>query len=206
MTKSSEIGQPHPERQPTDNPTTPTTPEIGTIEARTVGLVPKGEETLSNPQRSFLACFREMGVVSRACEAADVGRSTHYGWMDRTPAYKLAVEAAHEDAIDSMVAEGWRRAVKGVRKPVGWYKGVAGGKVREYSDNLLMFLLKGARPETYRERVEVSGTLRNLDVRLLPHDLIARLADGESPLTVLAPLLQAKALPVLKGERDGSTG
>ena len=50
-----------------------------------------------------------------------------------------------------------RRAVEGVEEPVGWYKGEAGGVVRKYSDTLLIFLLKGRKPEMYRERYEHSG-------------------------------------------------
>ena len=80
--------------------------------------------------------------------------------------------------------------MQGVRKPVGWYKGAAGGKVREYSDNLLMCLIKGARPEMYRERIEVRGMFANLDISRLPDELIERLANGENPISVLAPILQ----------------
>ena len=32
-----------------------------------------------------------------------------------------------------------------------------GGTVQKYSDNLLMFLIKGAMPEKYRERYEITG-------------------------------------------------
>ena len=66
-------------------------------------------------------------------------------------------EEASEDAADSLEAEARRRAVEGVEEPVGWYKGQAGGVVRKYSDTLLIFLLKGRRPELYRERFEHSG-------------------------------------------------
>ncbi len=95
--------------------------------------------------------------------------------------------------------EVYRRAVKGVKKAVGWYKGVAGGYVREYSDLLLMFQLKALRPEKYRERVDVRGVLAHLDVSLLPDELVARLAAGENPITVLAPILQQAELPAAHG-------
>ena len=81
---------------------------------------------------------------------------------------------------------------KGVEEQVGWYRGVAGGTVRRYSDVLLIFLLKALRPERYRERVDVRGVLAHLDVSLLPDDLVARLADGENPVTVLAPILRGQ--------------
>ena len=43
---------------------------------------------------------------------------------------------------DALEAEARRRAVEGVRKPV-FYQGVICGWVGEYSDTLLIFLLKG---------------------------------------------------------------
>jgi len=127
-----------------------------------------------------------MGVIRRACKVAKVGRSSHYEWMEDNPAYRAAFEAAKEDAADTLEAEVYRRAVKGVRKATGWYKGVAGGYVREYSDLLLMFQLKALRPEKYRERVEMRGVIGNVNLQLLPDDLIARIAAGENLNAVLA--------------------
>ena len=128
-----------------------------------------------------------MGVIKRACKVAKVGRSSHYEWMEGNPAYRAAFEAAKEDAADSLEAEVYRRAVKGVRKPAGWYRGVAGGYVREYSDVLLMFYLKGLRPEKFRERIDLRGSLAHIDLSQLPDDMLARIAAGEHPFSVLAP-------------------
>ena len=147
---------------------------------RTDGHIKKGEETLTDSQRTFLAVYGEMGVIKRACKVAGVARSSHYEWLEGNPEYKRAFEDAQEDAADSLEAEVYRRAVKGVRKATGWYKGVAGGYVREYSDLLLMFRLKALRPEQYRERVEMRGVLANVDLTKLPDALIARLAAGEN--------------------------
>ncbi len=46
--------------------------------------------------------------------------------------------------------EAIRRAFEGALQPTGWYRGQPGGYVREYSDELLILLLKGALPEKYR--------------------------------------------------------
>ncbi len=155
--------------------------------ARTPAQVKKGEETLTGPQRAFLAAYREMGVIKRACKVAGVGRRTHYAWMDANPQYREAFEAAKEDAADILEAEVYRRAVEGVEKPVGWYKGKPGGYVREYSDVLLMFQLKALRPEKYRERYEVRGTFANIDLNRLSDEQLARIAAGEHPFAVLGP-------------------
>lgn len=44
----------------------------------------------------------------------------------------------------------------GVDEPV-YYQGRSVGRVKRYSDVLLIFLLKGIRPDVYRERYEHTG-------------------------------------------------
>ena len=83
-------------------------------------------------------------------------------------------------------AEAYRRAVEGWVEPVGWYKGKAGGTVRRYSDTLLIFTLKGLLPDRYRDRVEGRSVLANIDLAQLPDALLARIAGGEDPRSVLA--------------------
>lgn len=173
------------EKHRTDSGETPIG-EMGS--GRTAVQAKKGQEPLTDAQRAFLAAYGEMGVILRACKVAEVGRQSHYDWMAASPEYERAFAAAQEDAADNLEAEVYRRAVKGVKKPVGWYKGVAGGKVREYSDVLLMFRLKALRPEKYRERQEiaVTGSLANLNINSLPDALVKRIADGEPIQAVLA--------------------
>ncbi len=117
---------------------------------------------------------------------AKVGRSSHYRWLEEHPDYHEAFELAKECAADVLEAAAYRRAVTGWDEPAGWYKGEAGGMVRKYSDVLLMFLLKGIRPDKYRDRMEVRGAFANLDIAALPDDLVARLAKGEHPASVLS--------------------
>ena len=59
-----------------------------------------------------------------------------------------------ENAADLLEEEARRRAHDGVDEPV-WFQGVQCGTVRKYSDTLLIFLLKGAKPDKYRERSSV---------------------------------------------------
>jgi hypothetical protein len=106
---------------------------------------------------AFLEAYAECGNISVAAEHADINRASHYDWLESDPDYPQAFENAKAQAIEVLEAEAHRRAVKGVEEPVGWYKGKPGGTVRRYSDNLLMFLLKAAKPNTYRERVEHTG-------------------------------------------------
>lgn len=160
---------------------------------------PFGE--IQSPQkRAFLCAYALTGVKIRAAEAAGIDMSTVYTDQWRgDAAFMEAMDRARVMSADVLEAEAYRRAVEGVEEPVGWYKGEAGGVVRRYSDVLLIFTLKGLLPDRYRERVDVRGVLAHLDVSQLPDALVARLAAGENPITVLAPILQAPTDPPALG-------
>ena len=38
-------------------------------------------------QAEFLAAYQGVGTIEGACRVAEVGRRTHYDWIDRDPAY-----------------------------------------------------------------------------------------------------------------------
>ncbi len=78
----------------------------------------------------------------------------------------MAWEEAREEAADHLEDEARRRAVDGWDEPVYGSGGtgvgtVEVGTIRKYDSTLLIFLLKGARPEKYRERFDakLSGSL-----------------------------------------------
>lgn len=107
--------------------------------------------------KAFITALSLRGIVSQACGTAKIDRTTAYKARDVDSVFATAWDEAMEVAADALEAEAWRRAVEGVKKPVGFYQGAASEYVREYSDTLLIFMLKGARPAKYRERVEHSG-------------------------------------------------
>lgn len=108
-------------------------------------------------KKAFLAAFAECGNITRAAEIVDMDRRLHYGWLESDPAYPAAFAGAAEHAADRLEQEARRRAVEGTEKPV-FYKGEMCGLIQEYSDTLLIFLLKGARPEKYKERISAEHT------------------------------------------------
>lgn len=135
------------------------------------------DTTGHHKKEAFLAAYAECGTVRHAAEAADVARSRHYVWLEGEE-YAEAFEQAKDQAAESLVAEARRRARDGVNEPV-IYQGKLQGiwvnekgdqvtedtpgavhvplTIKKYSDTLLIFLLKGALPNTYRERIEHSG-------------------------------------------------
>ena len=126
-------------------------------------------------KRAFLSAFAECGNKSRAAEMAGIVKQTLYTrqWREDRE-FQVALKSARVMAADVLEQEAHRRAVEGVEEPVGWYKGVAGGTVRRYSDVLLMFLLKGLLPERYRERRDLRGSLAHIDLTQLPDHLLAQ--------------------------------
>jgi hypothetical protein len=108
-----------------------------------------------NPKkRAYLAAFVRTCSVTGAARAAGVDPARHYEWLRADPEYRAAYQAAQDQAAQTLEDEAIRRAYEGVERPVT----VAGKRelVREYSDTLLIFLLKGLRPAKYRERYDVA--------------------------------------------------
>ena len=111
------------------------------------------DKKLQQKKKAFLAAFAEVGNITRAAELAGMARSNHYVWLEEDPDYPALFREADQQACDRLEQEARRRAVQGVGKPV-FHKGEQCGVVQEYSDTLLIFLLKGALPDKYKERVQ----------------------------------------------------
>jgi len=79
---------------------------------------------------------------------------------------------------DALEDEAIRRAHDGTMKPV-FHGGKKVGEVREYSDKLLIFLLKGCKPEKYavRRKFKHSGAVDHPGFREPAEDLKRMLQD-----------------------------
>ncbi|ATS92219.1 TerS [Stenotrophomonas phage DLP4] len=121
-------------------------------------------------RRLFLRAFALRGIVLDGCRAAGVSRGAVEHWRESSEWFDTMFHIAREEAADRIEAEAFRRAVDGYDEPV-IYQGmtttvidpVTGEEkqlvVRKFSDALMQTLLKGARPDKYREnhKVEHSG-------------------------------------------------
>lgn len=154
-------------------------------------MTERTHRTLKKPEEwgpLFLDELRKTGNVSDACRAAGVGRRTVYDRRDRDAQFRSDWEASMEVAADALEAEAWRRAVRGIEEPVS-YKGVECGRIRRYSDVLLIFLMKATRPDRYADRRQLTGKDGGaIAVRQEPVDLAA-LSDAD--LDQLERLLSA---------------
>lgn len=108
-----------------------------------------------SPQRSaalkqcFLEHYAVTGTVEGAASLAGIDSRMHRKWLAQSEHYRERFQRACDQATDTLLAEARRRSL-GYEEPV-YFQGRQVGATRRYSDILLIFLLKGARPETFRD-------------------------------------------------------
>lgn len=115
------------------------------------------QKTLEKRQH-FLEALAQTCSVLRACEIAEVSRAAVYKWRDADAEFAKQWELARARGADALEDEAVRRAYEGIEEPI-FHQGRCVDTVHRYSDTLLIFLLKGAKPEKYREnsRLELTG-------------------------------------------------
>ena len=107
----------------------------------------------------FVKALRQDGIIGHACEASGMNRQTYHYWIKRSSKFKKACEEAVQIAVDRLEQEAVRRAVVGVDDPI-YQRGELVGHRKVYSDGLMQFLLKGNRPEKFRDKADFSVELR----------------------------------------------
>lgn len=128
------------------------------------------DKTLRN-KKSFLKLYAETGTIQAACDAVYISRDTYYRWYKEDKDFMEGCRIAQGAFGEKLENEALRRAHDGWDEPV-FYRGQMQGQVHKYSDVLLIFLMKGAMPNKYRERHEVSGPdggpvlIKEVEVRL----------------------------------------
>lgn len=95
------------------------------------------------------------GTVHGACEAAGIGRTTAYQARNADPEFAAAWDEAYDAGTEVLEAEAYRRGVTGYPGRPVTFRGEVVAEITEYSDTLMLALLKARRPEKYRERQEV---------------------------------------------------
>lgn len=130
----------------------------------------------------FLRILRRTGRVTFSAVEAGYEDVHQLYYLRRTNSdFAKRWEEAVNDAAEGWEDEAVRRAVIGVEEPVFW-QGDEVARVTKYSDALLMFMLKGAKPAKYRENVKVDATV-----------------DGKSGIAVIPAIL-----PVTVWEREAA--
>lgn len=106
----------------------------------------------------FCRAYSRHGIISDGLSAAGVSRKTYYKWLKEDESFGDNCKMAKELANDFMEREARRRAIEGFDRPV-IYKGEVTEYYKDYSDSLLSMLMRGNKPEKYKERTEHSGSV-----------------------------------------------
>lgn len=88
-------------------------------------------------KRAFLTAFAGCGNIRQSAESVGCSREIHYFWLRNDKEYEAAFIEAERVAVTSLEDEARNRAMNG-------------------SDTLLIFLLKGLRPDRYKDRSQVT--------------------------------------------------
>lgn len=116
----------------------------------------------SQKQRIFCLALAKYGTVTHACIEAGVLMATVELWRRQNQDFKDAWDRAMVMSVDILEHAARLRGLEGVQR----YQVSAGrvvehdGKpvmITEHSDRLMELLLKGRRPDVFRERVTHSG-------------------------------------------------
>lgn len=127
-------------------------------------------KAMTRRQRKFLESLAATGQVTAAAKAAGVDSSLPYKWRKQDDAFREAWDALADQVgtvIESALVE---RVLNGVEKPLT-YQGEIFGYTREYPDHVGVALLRGMKPDKYREAgggINVNVNANNYGVALLP--------------------------------------
>lgn len=122
----------------------------------TVAVLQRDENlfaTLDWQKQNFLDVYTETCSVSAGVKAAKVAHSTIYYWLNND-AYRQCYAVAKQIVADKLEDALADRAIKG-REEAIYYKGEFVANKYVPSDLASIFMLKGLRPDKYRERQTV---------------------------------------------------
>ena len=116
------------------------------------------KKTTDEFKEAFVDMLHQLPKISGVSRLLGIHSSNVYVAMEADPIFRKRVQDAIEESHDDLEVEARRRGKDGVLKPV-FYKGEVVGEVREYSDDLLKFLLRGYRSKTFgsSSKMEIEG-------------------------------------------------
>jgi len=143
--------------------------------------VAQGGSLQASRKADFLTALSDGYSVRAAADKAGVSRRTPYGWRNADPTFAARWQTLLAPVGDPLEAEAQRRAVEGIEKPV-YRSGTLVGHVRDYSDSMLMFLLKAKYPEKYDRRGDnTKGADPAIDIEGARDALLSKFSTAAEP-------------------------
>jgi hypothetical protein len=130
-----------------------TTPLTGTVIDKDTPIWPVYSDKTEIKSR-FLDAFTTCGQVYKAAYACGIVPARHYRWLQQDEVYRRSFAEAEQIVADLLESEVVRRAVEGTEEPI-YRAGELVGTTRKYSDLLLIFATKGAKPDKYADRQRI---------------------------------------------------
>jgi hypothetical protein len=128
---------------------------------------PAPRKLKAKERETFLAGLAAGWSITHAAKLAGRERRRFYDLRGRDEAFAVAWDEAIESGTEALEDEARRRAVDGWEENV-YQQGELAGTVRRYSDGLLTFLLKGRRPEKYRDTAAVQLGVNVRELHIAP--------------------------------------
>ncbi len=119
-------------------------------------------------KNKWLNEFIQRGSIAATCKARKISRQTFYDWTKQDTEFKRVFEDEARPMTTTLLEdEAYRRAMQGVPKGI-YYKGCKIATEKEYSDTLLVMLLRANCPQRYKNFVDttVNGSMNINDVSL----------------------------------------
>ncbi len=107
-------------------------------------------------RQRFCELIAEGWSVSAACRVVGIHRSAAYRLRDAHPEFRSAWAEAWESGADMLEDTARELAIEGSLVPVYW-QGKVVGHQRRRSEMLLMLLLRGRRPEVFRDHAGIAA-------------------------------------------------
>lgn len=113
---------------------------------------------MDNNKKTVLEFLKKTrGIVSAACESANIARSTFYDWCNNDPEFRIAVDDINEGAID-FVESKLMEKIDGISVQTYNQKGEPTVYEQPPSDTAIIFFLKTkGKKRGYIERQEVDN-------------------------------------------------
>jgi hypothetical protein len=157
-------------------------------------------------RRLFLQALMTTPRHGKAAKMAGISPKTSYNWRhDPDPQWQADLQLAERIGLQRAESEMWRRHLDGVEEPV-YHAGKLVGTKRVFDTTAGIFMLKGALPSKYRERIDqhttVSGTVEHQHTHLHAHATVEELerqlrqfAGVMADVPLSAPVIDVPALP-----------
>ena|SRR5215831_17706103 len=113
----------------------------------------------SRAKHAFLESYAQWANIAEGCRQAGIVRQTVYNWQEHDAKFAAAMHLAGEMATERLEKEAYRRATEGTpyKRTSYWHGEPVGTDEKiEYSDQLMMLLLRARKPDIYREKVDVT--------------------------------------------------